>query len=170
MGFLRSLFGGLLGKEKCRICGTPGARVSGSQTRCLNPQCPNFDPALGGRAPRPLQPQAPPSWRRGQAPQRPLTIRYRNFQGQEKMFSADADSLRRRRNHVSVLVAPSGQRITLSRDRILNLQEVESSLPARLAPDQPYPSRIERQVLGYHKRNNTTSPLYEKIRAKYPNW
>jgi hypothetical protein len=25
-------------------------------------------------------------------------------------------------------------------------------------------------VLGYHKKHKTTSPLYEKIRAKYPDW
>src|SRR5215510_10072910 len=26
------------------------------------------------------------------------------------------------------------------------------------------------QVLSYHKKYGTTSPLYEKLRAKYPNW
>ena len=25
-------------------------------------------------------------------------------------------------------------------------------------------------MLGYHKKHGTSSPLYQKIRAKYPNW
>jgi len=28
----------------------------------------------------------------------------------------------------------------------------------------------ERQVRSYHKKYGTTSPLYEKIKAKYPDW
>jgi hypothetical protein len=28
----------------------------------------------------------------------------------------------------------------------------------------------EAQVLGYHKKHGTSSPLYQKVRAKYPNW
>jgi len=32
------------------------------------------------------------------------------------------------------------------------------------------PTARERQVLAYHKKYKTTFPLYEKIRAKYPNW
>ena len=34
----------------------------------------------------------------------------------------------------------------------------------------PWPTPRERQVLAYHKKYGTTSPLYEKIRAKYPDW
>jgi len=148
----------------------PGVRRSGRQTLCLNPKCANFDPSQRSSSPQASPPQAQSGWSRGRTPARPISIRYRNFQGQEKLFSADADSLRPRKNHISAEVAPTGQRITLARARILNLEEVASRVPARPAPGQPYPTRIERQVLGYHKKNKTTSPLYEKIRAKYPNW
>jgi hypothetical protein len=39
-----------------------------------------------------------------------------------------------------------------------------------IAPAQTGPSARERQVLSYHKRHHSTSPLYERIRAKYPDW
>jgi hypothetical protein len=68
-------------------------------------------------------------------------------------------------------VAPKGVPISLSRDRIQNLNEVESQMPLqRVEQGQEWPSKRERQVLGYHSKNRTTSPLYEKIRAKYPKW
>jgi hypothetical protein len=99
-----------------------------------------------------------------------VAIQYRNFQGQDKTFYADAGSLRRDKNHIIAAVAPKRAQITLSRDRIQNLSEVESKMPQRVAPGQTWPTPRERQVLNYHKRHGSTSPLYEKIRAKYPNW
>ena len=109
-----------------------------------------------------------------------MVIRYRNFQGQEKTFNVDATSATRVKNHIKIRVAPhglaerifasKGQVITLSRDRILNLAEVESAITERVAPGQAWPTPHERQVLTYHKKRGSTSPLYETIRAKYPNW
>ena len=32
------------------------------------------------------------------------------------------------------------------------------------------PTARERQVLAFHKNYKSTSPLYERIRAKYPYW
>jgi hypothetical protein len=99
-----------------------------------------------------------------------FTIHYRDFRGQEKTFSADAASAYRDKNHISVKVAPKGAPIILSRDRILNLAEVESAFPQRVAPGQAWPTPRERQVLNYHLKRGSTSPLFETIRAKYPNW
>jgi hypothetical protein len=99
-----------------------------------------------------------------------IVIQYRNFQGQNKTFQADARSLHREKNHIVAKVAPQGREINLSRDRIQNLQEVESKMPQRVASGQNWPTPRERQVLNYHKKHGSTSPLYEKIRAKYPNW
>lgn len=106
----------------------------------------------------------------GPAPAGSVTIQYRNFQGQNKTFYADARSLHREKNHIKATVAPKSQQISLSRDRIQNLQEVEGQMPQRVESGQDWPSARERQVLNYHKKYKTTSPLYEKIRAKYPNW
>lgn len=194
MGFFNALKD-ILGGEKCPACGTPGARRSGSEIRCLNPVCqyfnPSFAPSAGSPQPPQQTPQQPPQGRpsgwssapsstpsssassqsgSGTAPAGSVTIQYRNFQGQNKTFYADARSLHREKNHIRATVAPKGQPISLSRDRIQNLQEVERQMPPRVEVGQDWPSARERQVLNYHKKYKTTSPLYEKIRAKYPNW
>jgi hypothetical protein len=103
-------------------------------------------------------------------PTRPISIRYRNFQGQERTFTADADATVRKRNHLVARVTPTGRKIVLSRDRIQNVSEVDNALPHRVDLGQPWPNPRERQVLSYHKKHGTSSPLYERIRAKYPNW
>ena len=192
MGFFNALKD-ILGGEKCPACGTPGVRRSGSEIRCLNPVCqyfnPSFAPSSGPQPPQqnPPQPQQgrPSGWsstpsslpsasgfsQLGSAPAASVTIQYRNFQGQNKTFYAERSSLHREKNHIMAKVAPKGVQISLSRDRIQNLSEVESQIPVpRVLPGQDWPSKRERQVLGYHSKNKTTSPLYEKIRAKYPKW
>jgi hypothetical protein len=166
MGFLDFL----TGKIECPRCGAKGARGSGGRIQCPNPSCAYYDPALGGRGEVRQATTAAVAGRGGFAPAKPVAIRYRNFQGQEKTFTADAESAVRKKNHLSVRVAPQGERIVLSRDRIQNLREVEDVFPQRVAPGQPWPTPRERQVLAYHKKYKSTSPLYEKIRAKYPNW
>jgi hypothetical protein len=105
------------------------------------------------------------------SPANALEIRYRNFRGEEKTFTADADSLQRKRNHVIAAVKPTGEKIALSCERIQNLSEVEEALPKAAEPDaRSSPTARERQVLSFHLRYKSTSPLYEKIRAKYPDW
>ena len=53
-----------------------------------------------------------------------ISVEYENFRGEQKTFLGDWRSLRTRRRHISLSVAPTGQRITLSQDRIQNLAEV----------------------------------------------
>jgi hypothetical protein len=165
MGLLDSLFG----KKKCPECGTKGARTSESHIRCPNASCRHFDGTLGRggglrmggtRGPR----------RSDYSPDNPLEIRYRNFQSQEKTFTAETESLRRKGNHIIAQVAPTGEKISLSRDRIQNLVEVEEALAKSVESPLQGPTGRERQVLGYHRKHKTTSPLHEKIRAKYPDW
>jgi hypothetical protein len=93
-----------------------------------------------------------------------------NYVGQNRDFSAERESIVRKKNHLVAQVAPTGKKITLSRDRIQNLAEVEALLPTRVEPGQDWPSRIDRQILIYHKKHGTTSPRYEQVRARYPNW
>jgi hypothetical protein len=165
MGLLDFLFG----KTKCPQCGVKGARKSEGRIRCPNPSCQYFDGSLGRRGVlRSAGTRAPR--RSDYSPARPLAIRYRNFQGQEKTFTAEKESLRKKNNHIIACVAPTGEKIALSRDRIQNLTEVEQALPQAVEPPQPRPTARERQVLNFHKKNKSTSPLYEKIRAKYPDW
>jgi hypothetical protein len=159
----------LSGKIKCPNCGTEGARKSGDAYKCPNPHCQWFDPALapGGSTRKVI---TPGGFSIGLSSGRTLAIRYRNSKGEDKTFNVDAESAVHRKNHWSVKTSSSGGRIALSRDRIQNLSEFEDALPQRVAPGQELPTPRERQVLGYHKKYKSTSPLYEKIRAKYPNW
>jgi len=168
MGFLDFL----KSTTKCPWCGNPNAKKSGSRILCPNPNCTNFDSSVQSGAPAASAAPAKPAKTKpgGFVPTNPLSIRYRNFQGQEKTFTADPDSCVRKKNHITVRVAPSGQTITLSRDRIQNLAEIEAHCAQKVAPDQAWPSPRERQVLNYHKRHGSTSPLYEKVRAKFPDW
>ncbi len=167
MGFLDFLFG-KSNKDICPSCGTKGARATDLPIRCPNPSCQYFDATLGRSGV--LQKAGTQTVRRGNySPARPLAIRYRNFKGEEKTFTADAESLTRKKNHIIARVTPTGEAISLSRDRIQNLSEIEQVLPQVKRPAS-MPTRRERQVLAYHKNHGSTSPLYEQIRAKYPNW
>jgi hypothetical protein len=164
MGFFDKLFGSKAPSgpgNQCPACGSM-ATVTGGKVFCSNPSCANY--SASGKA-------AKVSGKSGRfSPQKPIEIHYRNFRNEEKVFPSDAATIERKRNHLSVQVAPSGERIALSRSRILNLPQIEASFPQRVAPDQSWPTPRERQVLNYHKKHGTTSPLYEKVRAKYPNW
>ncbi len=181
-----SLLDFLTGKIKCPRCGTSGAKEEYGRILCPNPSCAYYagaatgsgQPSSGYSSTAASTPSASgvgfssgsaPDWS-GNQPGRNIAIRYRNFRGEEKLFNADADTGKRSKKHVSVCVAPKGIRIALARERILNWNEVDEALPQRVEPGQALPSPRERQVLGYHKKYKTTSPLYEKIRAKYPNW
>lgn len=165
MGFLDWLFG----RQDCPYCNTPGARRSDAGVRCPNPACQYFDSSLAKRGT--LRSAGTSIPRRGNfSPAKPLSIRYENFRGEVRNFVAETETVQRRRNHIVVRVAPTGEKISLARNRIQNLREVEAVLPQRVSPGQPWPSPRERQVLSYHKKYGTTSPLYEKIRAKYPDW
>lgn len=160
LDFLTSLFGGGATID-CPNCGTPGARKKRDETiLCKNPKCPYFDPALGTTVP------TSGNFR----PEHPVSIRYTNFAGQDHEFSAERDSLVRKKEHIVAQVAPTGRKITLSRQRIQNLSDVESHMPQRIAPGQSWPTARERQILNFHKKRGSTSPRYEQLRAKYPNW
>jgi hypothetical protein len=168
MGLLDFLIGLFSGGEKveCPNCGTAGAHKTRDGTiRCKNQTCPNFDPslALGRRI-------APVPTSGDFRPDHPVSIRYANFVGQPRDFSAERGSIVRKKNHLVARVAPTGRRIVLSRDRIQNLGEVEANFPQPVEPGQNWPTPRERQILGYHKKHGTTSTRYEQIRAKYPHW
>src|SRR5262249_27646332 len=140
MGFLDALFG----RTTCPDCGGKGARKSGDRIRCLNPSCRHFDASLG-RGGRLLCACGGAARRSDFWPERPLTIHYRNFRGQEKSFTADEESIARKHNHIVARVVPTGEKIALSRDRIQNLAEVDQAVARRRKPQTPGPTARERQ-------------------------
>ncbi len=165
MGFLDWV----TGKIRCPQCGTSGARETEGRILCPNPSCAYFD-ASGGQGGSVPQAETKSPGSGSFTPARATTFLYKNHQGQEQTFTADAETAVRKGNHILMRVAPSGLQISLSRDRIQNLREVEGAFPQRVEPGQTWPTPRERQILGYHKKNKSSSPLYEKIRSKYPQW
>jgi hypothetical protein len=172
--FLISLFRGGRGSSgtsiQCPSCGTADARKTDDGiVHCKNAMCPYFD--LGVSYGGPMQRQLSTVPTRGNfRPEHPISIRYVNYVGQSREFSAEVGSIVRKNNHLVAKVAPTGKRISLTRDRIQNLPEVEAAIPQRVSAGQGWPTPRERQILGYHKKHGTTSPRYEQVRAKYPNW
>lgn len=154
--------------QSCPVCHWPQARKSwfGGRVRCPNPDCPNFEAALQGASGRVAAPK-PASRARKAAPfpagEKLVTIRYRNFRGEEKRFEADPLSLRIRNAHVSARVAPTGRRIALKKDSIGNRDEV-------LALAAKVPTGVDRKILTYHLLRGTTSERFEEVRRRYPDW
>jgi hypothetical protein len=166
MGFLDFLTG--KSEPQCPACGTKGIRQIGAQVQCPNPSCQYFDASLG-RSGAQQQSDSRKPLKVSFVAARPVTIRYRNFRGEDQTFTAEADSLRKKKNHIVATVQPTGKQIVLSRNRVQNLSELEQAFTEK-EQRNPLPTAKERQVLAYHKKYGTTSPLYEQVRAKYPNW
>ena len=93
-----------------------------------------------------------------------LEVRYRIFSVWRETYAGDRRTLWRTNDHFSLLLVPTGRRVSFARDRIRNLGEVEQWLVAITR------RRAERHVLNYHRKKGTTSPLFQKLRQKYPNY
>jgi hypothetical protein len=94
-----------------------------------------------------------------------LEIRYKNFVGEDKTFIGDYRSAYIRGRHVVIRVAPTGKRISLNLEAIQNREEVESRVAGN-----PRPNPNERRILHYHLKRGTSSPLFEQLRQKYPDY
>jgi len=156
---------------KCPKCGTWGAKKSLFKVKCVNPSCQKYDsecanayqqnriigksaaevfPHLEGKA-------SPENYS--------LRIRYKNFRGDEIIYSADPSSGYSKAEHLVVRVAPTGQHVTFRLSAIQNRSDVESHLPKG-----PIPNPHERKILNFHLRRGTTSPLFKEVREKYPDY
>jgi len=155
----------------CPECGTWGAKKSLWKVKCTNPACAKYDSeyAEAFRQSRVVGKPASEvfSHLKGKADPADysLQIRYQNFRGDEITYSADPGSAYQRSEFVVVRLAPTGQRVAFKLAKIQNRSEVESVLS-----ENPQPSGDERRVLHYHLRHGSSSPAFEKLRQKYPNY
>jgi hypothetical protein len=149
----------------CPECRTKGAVKKGSQIQCPNRQCRRYAVNLPP-VPHPEIGAARPLAHHGDYRPGPnaVTIQYRNFQGDDVEFVADRTTWRVFLGVISVRVAPTGARITLAKKFIRNLAVLG------MVATQPEPRGVERQILTYHLRHGTTSPRFEQVRRKFPNW
>jgi hypothetical protein len=94
-----------------------------------------------------------------------MRIQYRIFQENELIYSADPGSAYQRGEFVVVRLAPTGKRVTFKLAKIQNRNDVESVLR-----ENPQPSANERRTLRYHSRRGSSSPAFDRLRQKYPNF
>jgi hypothetical protein len=178
------LFDFLSWDTTCPLCGEARARKPlFGRVRCPNRECGNFDMDLLMQREEAAQPQSssaiqperhyrdprtgevvsqklPQDFNPGESG---IDVHYRNFRGEEKIFRGDRRTLRRRGNHLSLRLAPTGRRAAFARDRIGNLPELEQAL-------SQVPTPREQWVLYFHAKRRSTSDLYQRLRAKYPQW
>ena len=102
--------------------------------RCPNPSCQNFDGSPGGSGS--LRVSGSRASRRSDfSPSTPVSIRCRNFRGEEQTFTAEQESLRRKHNDIIARVVPTGEEISLLRERIQNLDEGDDAVPQGVASE-----------------------------------
>ena len=53
---------------------------------------------------------------------------------------------------------------------LVAIASVSDAYAQPVTRDIRYATAHERQVLACHKKYKSSSPLYERIRAKYPDW
>lgn len=156
---------------KCPKCGTWGAKKSLWKVKCVNPSCEKYDSEYAeafrqtrvtGKTASEVFP-----YLKGKADPNDylLRIRYNNFRGNEIIYSADSRTAYQASEYVVVRLAPTGKRASFKLDRIQNRRDVESILS-----ENPQPSGNERRVLHFHLKHGSSSPAFEKLRLKYPNY
>ena len=111
----------------CPICRQKGAKQTLGLIKCPNPHCAKYDSRL-----------IPPSGvivsqRReiksvsGNFDPGPntITIRYRNYLGEDRTYEADRKTLETKGEHITARVVPTGERIAFNKRFIANLKEIE---------------------------------------------
>ncbi len=162
--------GDLFGKRTvvCPECRTRGAvKTALGRIRCRNQNCKHYDESAAYE-PLSVSEGSPAVRTTPQGNFDPgvhrITIRYRNFRGDDTEVVGDARTIRFKKAHVTVRVAPTGRRIALWQKFIQNRDDLKRYEGRR------EPTGVERQILGYHRKRGTTSPRYEELRRKYPEW
>ncbi len=121
MGLMFNLFAK---KTICPVCRS-AARTALGKVECANLACPNFAPEFHAM----LAEKAAQTPKGNFRVRHAVSIRYRNYLGVEKTFVAEQDSLYEKNNHIVALVEPTGRCISLSKDRITNLNSLGRVLP-----------------------------------------
>lgn len=156
---------------KCPECGTWGAKKSLFKVKCVNPSCRKYDPEYSsayqlGRITGKSAAEVFPDLKGKVGPEDySLRIRYKNFRGDEIVYSADPKSGYIKNEHLVIRVAPVAQHISFRLSAIQNRSDVESQLPK-----DPQPNHEERKILNHHLRRGTTSRLFKEVREKYPGY
>ena len=127
MGFFSKLFGSAITCPACRVA---GAKDSFFGVRCGNQFCSNYDGSMAKQPAAVAAQTSPPPTFDGPVVEfeNSIEVQYINFRGEKKTFVADGDSIEARKAHLNMAVAPTGKRITLNPEKILNRVELENAM------------------------------------------
>ena len=159
----------------CPECRSKGAKSSFKGPRCPNSQCPRYDASVAGANLGALSNSSPlPNFRGNFDPGADaVRIHYRNFEGDDRVFTGDAKSLRKTKRGYTIKITPTGKRISLIKKFLKNPLELDRLAEAHTPPEtgrRDEPFGADRQVLAYHLKRKSTSAKFEAARRKYPNW
>ena len=164
-----------LGKEcDCPICGRPSAWEARGKVKCWNKECPNYDedyvpkhaPMESGSE---TYSKVDSGWTgRFDPGDYQVSVMYRNARGEYRYYEGDIRTIRDARAHISIRVVPTGRRVAFEKARVKNLEELKNHPSSSF--NDPKPTSAESRILRTHSRRGSTSPLYESLRQKYPNY
>jgi hypothetical protein len=174
MGFFGKIFGA---RTTCPRCGSRYARESFGGIKCPTHGCPNYERATSGQAgpelSRDVAGARPAGAKRDPAKgDQPVTfpdaveVVYRNFREETRTFRGSRASIRKKKAHLTLCLEPTGRRVALRLDRIVNRDALQPLIPAQ----GNAPTANERRILMFHLRHGSTSARFEELRAKYPHW
>ena len=156
---------------KCPACETWGAKKSFWKVKCINTACEKYNSEYAQAFQQSRIAGKPAKevfeYLKGDADPNDysMRIRYRNFRGDDIIYSADPKSAYSKGEFVVARLSPTGRLVTFRLSRIQNRSDVEAILN-----DNPQPTTNERRVLRYHLRRGSTSRTFEGLREKYPNF
>jgi hypothetical protein len=157
MGFFSKILGLQIDCPQCgshAIDGFAGARCSNRDCGAYNPNVQprqvsdaNTDTEFAGypagtESFRKRNPRTGRTVGRSVSFEHPLQIIYDNAVGVRKTFQADPESIRMRETRIAVAVEPTGYKICLTPERIVNWDEVDAAM-RNMIPDFEEPLRIE---------------------------
>lgn len=114
----------------CPVCRQKGAKQTLGSIRCPNPRCAKYDSRLippSGAIVSQRRELKPLSGNFDPGPNS-ITIRYRNYLGEDRTYKADKTTLETKGEHITVCVVPTGKRIAFNKRFIANLKEIEDCI------------------------------------------
>lgn len=149
----------MAGTIKCPRCNTPGATKFLWIVKCPNSRCRHYDSAVAAVASKKSKTPTG-SFSPGA---NTIQVSYQNHAGEHRTYIGDRTTIRKRRNHLTIVLAPAGRRCSFEISRISNMATLAPFLPPESSLNL---TAVDRQVIGYHQRHGSTSPRLEEIKSK----
>jgi hypothetical protein len=158
----------------CPFCRKRGAKKTLGFIKCANPQCPKYDPQLIPPSNVMVPPRKIKTFSGNFDPgANTISIQYRNYLGEERVYDVDKTTLHTKREHISACVVPTGKRIAFNKKFIKNLKAIEDSLNSIIAKEMESQVEIKIRYINFKGQEkiisvdaNTAKAQGEKISIK----